>query len=327
MTASSDVNAILAARKTTHGEYMDNGRTMQGLKRVLRESPGWENLPDIVKETLDMWCLKMGRIANGNPFVHEHYNDTSGYGELVVQRTVDKVGFKPEYDPELLFPQDLRGRPAALGEPEMALGISVQERVDVLKAVLGPDPYQFLAQIWNIPRDKAKERALGVTYGMEVPDEAPLGIQMRAGQYELLDPRCITGVRKVDGYLTVALGDREFHAVPRNCWSQNEAGQIRVQKDFADEHLIPYVSGTRPPDKASERVPLRKDLPSTADLSGGTLLVTIPDGTSSSGSRRVTIERGRWELSGDYYFIEKADANRWQLPVEEGPLVGRRPTE
>lgn len=88
---------LLVERGRTHGEYADHARCTQTIMRAVQAEKNWDTLPDIIRETLHMWAHKIGRIATGNPYLHDHYADVNGYSTLVVQRTVDGVGLKPEY--------------------------------------------------------------------------------------------------------------------------------------------------------------------------------------------------------------------------------------
>lgn len=111
-----ETEKILEARKGTHGEYMDNAWMMQRLRELFRQGRNWPTLPDIVKESFDSWAIKLGRILSGNPYVHEHYMDISGYALLIPQRTIDGVGLKPEY--------------AALAGPDPM--VAAQKRVEAM---------------------------------------------------------------------------------------------------------------------------------------------------------------------------------------------------
>lgn len=78
---------ILAERSKTHGDFTDNARVMQGLKRVAEASPNWEvKLTPVQKEAIHMILHKVGRICSGNPNIHDHWDDIAGYAKLASER-------------------------------------------------------------------------------------------------------------------------------------------------------------------------------------------------------------------------------------------------
>lgn len=83
---SSEIERILEARQDTHGDFTDNARVMQGLKRVLWNEKGWDKLTDVQREALEMIVHKCGRIISGNPNEPDHWNDIAGYAKLAAQR-------------------------------------------------------------------------------------------------------------------------------------------------------------------------------------------------------------------------------------------------
>ena len=57
----------------------------QKLKRVMREYGNYNELPDYMKETLDMVCHKLSRILEGDPTYEDSWVDIQGYVELVIK--------------------------------------------------------------------------------------------------------------------------------------------------------------------------------------------------------------------------------------------------
>jgi hypothetical protein len=78
-----ETDQILDERAKTHGPYPVKAQIIQDLKAVMRRSPGWDKLPDVMKESLDMECHKNGRILSGDPYVIDHWDDKAGYARLV----------------------------------------------------------------------------------------------------------------------------------------------------------------------------------------------------------------------------------------------------
>lgn len=73
---------LLDERNATHGSFIVNSRVSQGLKRVVRNEPGYEMLDDIHKEALDHMFGKIGRIMAGQPTFDDHWDDLGGYAGL-----------------------------------------------------------------------------------------------------------------------------------------------------------------------------------------------------------------------------------------------------
>jgi hypothetical protein len=78
-----DLDALLAEREQTHGDYPVVASISQQLKDMLRAQPGWVRLSDVQREALDMECSKNARILAGNPNERDHWDDKAGYNRLV----------------------------------------------------------------------------------------------------------------------------------------------------------------------------------------------------------------------------------------------------
>jgi len=81
-TGSGSVEGILTQRQNTHGEFGDNARISQAIKRIMRAEPGWELLSDTERESMDMIALKFSRILSGKSLEKQHWEDVVGYGKL-----------------------------------------------------------------------------------------------------------------------------------------------------------------------------------------------------------------------------------------------------
>jgi hypothetical protein len=75
---------LLVEREKTHGPYREKAKIIQRLKKILREHPGWPNLNDMERESLEMIVHKIGRVMTGDPHHKDHWADISGYAALVV---------------------------------------------------------------------------------------------------------------------------------------------------------------------------------------------------------------------------------------------------
>lgn len=87
---------ILNERQSTHGDYSLNARISQMLKRQVRagialreKDPTALKLTDPQLESLEMICLKMGRIIAGDADTKDHWDDIAGYAKLVAERSLE----------------------------------------------------------------------------------------------------------------------------------------------------------------------------------------------------------------------------------------------
>lgn len=87
-STTSARDPLLVARQTTHGNFADNARISQYLKRYFRLWNGVGTGPafnDIHAEALDMICLKLSRIISGQADFHDHWDDIAGYAKLAAE--------------------------------------------------------------------------------------------------------------------------------------------------------------------------------------------------------------------------------------------------
>lgn len=88
----ADIDKILAERGKTHGDFSNQAECAQDLKKAFR---AWakhnKQLTPYMKEAVDMVLHKLARVAAGDPFVQDHWDDIAGYAKLVS----DLAGRKP----------------------------------------------------------------------------------------------------------------------------------------------------------------------------------------------------------------------------------------
>lgn len=94
-----DTKEMLKARGNRYGRFDGHAGVTWGLKREMKRSRQWDNLPDDMKEALDMIAHKIGRILNGDPEYDDSWRDIAGYATLIVQR-LNKEG---EYAEETIL--------------------------------------------------------------------------------------------------------------------------------------------------------------------------------------------------------------------------------
>lgn len=84
-----NIEDTLAERESTYGDFSKHAEITQNIKRAMVNSPNWEDLPDSMKESLEMVAHKIGRILNGDPTFHDSWHDIIGYVKLI-EKTLEK---------------------------------------------------------------------------------------------------------------------------------------------------------------------------------------------------------------------------------------------
>lgn len=83
---TDQISAILAQRGTTHGNFTDNSRISQRIKRILREEGMYDRMSPVQAEAVDMIVHKIARAVAGNANYADHWDDIAGYAKLVSER-------------------------------------------------------------------------------------------------------------------------------------------------------------------------------------------------------------------------------------------------
>jgi hypothetical protein len=174
MTEAKSVDALLAERATTHGEYADHAQLTQDLLAVMQAAPSWAGLPAIIKETLHMHAHKIGRILTGNPFLRDHHDDIAGYARLISQRiNADQTGLADEY---------VRPRPAPRDVPE-----EPQPAAERPGLVLTPDDVGKVFRTRDGRRIKLDNAHHSVSYpyhGVTIEDNCGVSFTDRGSVYQ-----------------------------------------------------------------------------------------------------------------------------------------------
>jgi hypothetical protein len=87
----SDLEKTLAERGAVYGRFVDHASISQSIKRAMRAAPGWQELPDDMRESLEMLAHKAARILNGNPDYVDSWHDVAGFTTLVEKRLNGEV--------------------------------------------------------------------------------------------------------------------------------------------------------------------------------------------------------------------------------------------
>lgn len=90
MNADTDtpptIEDTLAQRGSAYGDFREQGRITQNLKRAMHDSPNWAGLPAYMKEGLDMIQHKISRMLNGDALYDDNMHDIIGYTKLMQDR-------------------------------------------------------------------------------------------------------------------------------------------------------------------------------------------------------------------------------------------------
>ena len=84
----SNIDKTLAERGSRYGEFPEHAAITQGIKDAMQLGRNWIELPDDMKEALDMVAHKVGRILNGDPSYIDSWTDIIGYTRLVEKRLI-----------------------------------------------------------------------------------------------------------------------------------------------------------------------------------------------------------------------------------------------
>jgi hypothetical protein len=83
---ATGIDTTLRERGERYGGFPEHARITQAIKRAMVDSRRWAELPDDMKECLEMLANKLGRILNGDPNYHDSWHDIIGYTKLVADR-------------------------------------------------------------------------------------------------------------------------------------------------------------------------------------------------------------------------------------------------
>ena len=81
-----DIRKILAERGQTHGDFSNQAECTQDLKKAFHNWAQHNTQTPYMKEAVDMILHKLSRVATGDPFVQDHWDDIAGYATLVSDR-------------------------------------------------------------------------------------------------------------------------------------------------------------------------------------------------------------------------------------------------
>ena len=79
----NETEKVLLERKEDYGDYASQCSISSGLKKILRENG--RSMTLVTREAMDMTCVKLSRLANGNCEHRDSWVDIAGYATLVVK--------------------------------------------------------------------------------------------------------------------------------------------------------------------------------------------------------------------------------------------------
>lgn len=101
-TDNREISDVLEERGRQYGTFKDHAFITQALKRNIYSHAEIHNVSftDSQKEAIDMICHKLGRIANGNPNLHDSWIDIAGYAKLEADILSESSGVEASnYEP------------------------------------------------------------------------------------------------------------------------------------------------------------------------------------------------------------------------------------
>ena len=96
-TTNVNISTILSQRGSRYGSYKNVALVSQRLKDaidsgILLSGKNHKDIPEYIRESLDMICNKLARIACGDVKYLENYKDICGYSQLVIDELSSKDG-------------------------------------------------------------------------------------------------------------------------------------------------------------------------------------------------------------------------------------------
>jgi hypothetical protein len=89
----AEVDSVLKERGSRYGAFVHQATTSQELQDVIKYYMGfaWAKMQPDQREAIQMICMKLSRIANGDPDYPDSWLDIAGYAKLVADRLEGKV--------------------------------------------------------------------------------------------------------------------------------------------------------------------------------------------------------------------------------------------
>lgn len=114
-----DLTGMLAERRQRHGDFTDQARIAQNLKRQVAVEPRYASLSAVHREAIEMILHKVARIVAGDPDFHDHWDDIAGYAKITRDRLPPPQGSGepgPRREPRYEWPVG-SWKPKTVGRP------------------------------------------------------------------------------------------------------------------------------------------------------------------------------------------------------------------
>lgn len=82
----NDIDETLAERGKTHGDYLEQAKTAQQLKSIIRLMPNYNSMMLDQRESLESMMTKISRIGHGDSNHADAWKDLMGYSYLIYKR-------------------------------------------------------------------------------------------------------------------------------------------------------------------------------------------------------------------------------------------------
>jgi hypothetical protein len=80
------IDVTLAERGGRYGRFADQAAIEQDLMARLQRGPRWEEMAHDQRSAVQMICVKLARIVNGDPDYRDNWHDIIGYAKLIEDR-------------------------------------------------------------------------------------------------------------------------------------------------------------------------------------------------------------------------------------------------
>lgn len=83
------LDTVLDERGRTHGNFREQFSMSRSLKSVFMTMTAQQNMTPVQLEVLDMFAVKISRIATGDNMEPDHWLDISGYARKAYEEAVE----------------------------------------------------------------------------------------------------------------------------------------------------------------------------------------------------------------------------------------------
>jgi hypothetical protein len=88
-----NIEETIKDRQSKYGSFKDFSKTYRDLQEIMYRA---DDLTHSQSAALDMMCVKLSRIATGNPNLVDNWHDIAGYATLVERELIKANSVKPE---------------------------------------------------------------------------------------------------------------------------------------------------------------------------------------------------------------------------------------